>query len=290
LAEYRWLLVVAWVGLLFACGGEQSAHSVPDKTLGAQRIITLSPHLTEQVYSAGAGNRLVGVVAYSDFPEAAKALPLVGDAFRLDYEVLVALEPDLVLAWDTGTPVEVIERLQSLDLRVVTVETSSLVSIADNLRLIGELAGSSEQAEAAAEKYLEALAELGAPADAAPVRVFYQVASQPLFTVSGNHVISESIELCGGKNIFAELDELSPAVSTEAVVERKPDAIIAGHFTADEVIAREALSAWRLWGSMPAVANDHLYLVNANKLHRSSVRIVEGVAELCQRIGAARNH
>ena len=272
-----------------ACGDDRPQDRAGSTNDPASRIITLSPHLTELVYSTGAGDRLVGAVEYSDFPSAALALPRIGDAFRLDYEAIIGLDPDLVLAWSSGTPREVVNRLEQLGFRVVSLETGSLGGVADNVREIGRLTGTQWQAEAVAADFERSLEGIRtAAAGLAPVTVFYQVTAQPLLTISRRHVIGEAIELCGGRNVFGDLPDLTPSVSPEAVIDAAPAAIIAGRFTPDDASAAAGLAFWRQWTSIPAVHTDSLYLVDANLIVRSSVRVLGGVRELCASIAAAR--
>lgn len=287
-AIHRLLLVLTTL-LVTACGGDRPADRVVETNQPAGRIITLSPHLTELVYSAGAGNRLIGAVEYSDFPDAALELPRIGDAFRLDYEVIIELEPDLILAWESGTPLEVIERLEQLDFRVVALGAGSLNGVADNLRAIGQLTGTKQYADAAAEKYERSLHDIRQEAAGlAPVTVFYQVSARPVLTISRQHVIGEAIELCGGINVFGDLPELTPSVSPEAVIDAAPEAIIAGRFRTDDSSAADGLAAWRQWESIPAVRKGNLYLVDANLIARSSIRVLGGVRELCASLARAR--
>ena len=289
----RRLRVILSALLIFITACSDDVPSVSADTTAATigpatRIITLAPHLTELVYSAGAGNRLVGVVEYSDFPFAALKLPRIGDAFRVDYEAIAELDSDLILAWGSGTPREVVERLEQLGHRVVTLEAESLDRIADNLREIGRLAGTMQHAEVMATAFDSTLDEIRTTAAGRKtVTVFYQVSAQPLFTISHRHVIGEAIELCGGRNVFGELVELSPSVSPEAVIDAAPDVIIAGQFT-DEDSMQNSLTVWWQWTSIPAVRDGNLFFVDANLLHRPSVRILDGVYELCARIATAR--
>jgi len=282
------LLLVVLSLLVSACGGDRSSDPPGTTNRPASRIITLAPHLTELVFSAGAGNRLVGVVEYSDFPAAALELPRIGDAFRLDHEAIVGLDPDLILAWESGTPPEVIDRLEQLGNRVVALDAGSLDEVADSIRMIGRLAGTERHAEAAATAFEVALNEIRAVvAGRAAVTVFYQVSAQPLFTISRRHVIGEAIELCGGRNVFGGLVELSPAISPEAVIDAAPEAIIGARYSAD-MSTPNPLAVWRQWTSIPAVRNGNLFLVDANLMTRPSVRILDGVRELCEKISVAR--
>lgn len=250
----------------------------------AQRIVTFAPHLTELVYTAGAGDRMVGADSYSDYPPAAANLPRVGDAFQVDYERVLALRPDLVLVWTTGMPEPVIGRLEELGLRVERVSISRLEDIAVALRRIGALAGTAPQAERAARAFLDDVAKLRVSGTGhEPLTVFYQISEAPLYTVSGKHVISEMIELCGGRNVFAELAQLAPPVGLEAVIERNPQVII----TADGAQG-DPLSVWRRWPDVRAVRSGNLYTVSADRVARSTTRIVEGARQICAAIDSAR--
>jgi iron complex transport system substrate-binding protein len=249
----------------------------------ALRIVTLAPHLAELVHAAGAGQQLVGAVEWTDYPTAAAALPRVGDAFRLDLEALAALAPDLVLAWRGGNPDHMLEQLELRGYRVVALAPEQLDDIGVHLVEIGRLAGSVEPAREAAERYragLEALrrAQAGKP----EVRVFYQVSWRPLYTVGGRQLISEVIALCGGRNVFAELGELAPAVGMEAVIARDPEVIL----TAD--VQHAELAEWRRWPSISAVARGHLYSVDGDLVVRATPRILEGARQVCEALDEAR--
>ncbi len=218
-------LVCAW--LVFCCLFGFARAGAEEQS--ARRIVSLAPHLTELVFSAGVGQRLVGVVSFSDYPPAARELPRIGDAFQVDYEAIVGLRPDLVLAWAGGNPAQVIERLRGLGLNVETFAPLRLEDIAAHLRRIGKLAGEPRQANAVADEYLQTLAGLRSDYAARdPVRVFYQISFEPLYTVGGRSYITQMIELCGGRNVFAGLRELAAVVGLEAVLERDPELIVAG--------------------------------------------------------------
>ncbi len=286
----RVAFVAALVGLILsAC---ESASEDPDRSglaeaRRADRIITLAPHLTELVYAAGAGDRLVGVVAFSDFPPAAARLPRIGDAFRIDYEAVAGLQPDLVLGWGSGTPAGSLERLRQLGYRVVTLQAPLLDDIGQQLLVIGRLARTETTARAASDAYRDRLAGLRrSQSESLPVRVFYQLYETPLFTVTGKHAIGQAIELCGGINIFAELAEPVPAVSVEAVLEAAPELILASKIGEGEASA--ALSRWQAWPNLPAVQLGNLFLVDADLISRPSTRILDGITELCVTMDEAR--
>lgn len=263
-----------------ACGAAPAGESPP-----VRRIISLAPNLTELTYSAGAGERLVGADVYSDYPEAARKLPRVGDAFQVDYERVLALRPDLVLVWDTGTPETVIGRLAELGLRVERVSTSRLDDIATAIERIGKLAGTETSAHATAQRFLREVSEVRAHTPAAePLSVFYQISEKPLYTVNGAHLISEIIGLCGGRNVFADLAQLAPAVSLEAVLARDPQVIL----TADGAQG-DPLSVWRNWPRLRAVELGNLYTVHADHVARATPRVIEGVREVCDVLDEARH-
>ncbi len=278
--------------IAFLSGCDQSpvaGRSIERDTEPVHRIITLSPHLTELVYTAGAGDRLVGVVEYSDFPPEAKELPRVGDAFRLDYEAVAGLEPDLVLGWRSGTPEDVMSRLRKLGYRVVALESGQLDIIAQNLLVIGRLANTSSVAKTAVFNYRQELDRVRIRyQDAKPMTVFYQISPQPLFTVTGHHVIGEAIRICGGKNIFAELQGLAPSVSVEAVLDAAPEVIVASYFGDAKAKSADVLSAWNQWQTIPAVRDGNLFLVDADLMSRPSFRILGGIKQLCNHLASAR--
>ena len=262
------------------------AEPTPPEPPPATRIITLSPDLAELVYSAGAGESLVGTIEHSDYPPAAQSVPRVGDAFGLDFERIGALRPDLVLVWTGGTPLRWIERLEDMKLRVVSLGVRRLEDVAREIEEIGRLSGHADVAQAAADEYrqeLEALRSHYAGAD--PITAFFQISAQPLYTIGGRHAITAMIELCGGRNAFEDLSSLAADVSAEAVLGRDPQVIIAGDDAGDS-----ALDMWKRWPAMTAVANGDLYLVHADLVTRSSTRLVAGTQEICDALQRARAH
>jgi iron complex transport system substrate-binding protein len=294
-AHFRGLISKALIALSLAtiasCGSDGEDHR-PESTAvqPANRIISLAPHLTELLFTAGAGDRVVGVVEFSNFPETAAALPRVGDAFRLDYEAIAALEPDLILGWESGTPVDVLARLRDLGYRVVALDSAGLDNIADHLRTIGQLGGTESQGIAAAEDFERSLNQLRRRyQDAESISIFYQISARPMLTISRHHLIGQAIELCGGKNIFAALDELTPVISVEAVLDELPQVIMANNYSLDGSEQPDDLLVWTKWPHLPAVQNGNLYFVSADEITRPSVRILLGVDAICKNLDSARN-
>jgi len=254
----------------------------------AQRIVSLAPHLTELLFAAGAGERVVGVVSYSNWPPAARELPAVGSYNALDLERVLALRPDLVLAWESGNNSAQLERLERLGLTVYRHEPHVLEDIPHMLEQIGRLAGSAAVADAAAAQWRARLRHLRARhAQAAPLTVFYQVWHQPLMTVSGAHLISAAIELCGGRNVFAALPALAPQVSLEAVLAADPQVIIASGMAEERP---DWLDNWKRWPQLAAVRDDNLYFIPPDLLQRAGPRFIDGIEQMCRALESARRH
>lgn len=252
----------------------------------AQRIVTLSPHLAELVFAVGAGELVVGVSAYTDYPDAATRLPVVGDAFNLDQEQLTLLEPDVLLAWDTGTPAHVIDELRARGYFVEVVTTTTLSDIPAALLRIGEMTGQRASAAAAASAFENGLAEIADAMDgASPISVFYQVDARPLYTINGTHFVSQLIALCGGQNIFEDLGGLAPLVSVEAVLERNPDVILASTDAGDS-----AFDEWDRWTDLGANRYGNRFLMPANDIGRPTPRLLDGARAVCRALDIGRRN
>jgi iron complex transport system substrate-binding protein len=251
-----------------------------------QRIISLSPHLAELVFAVGAGDRLIGVSAYTDFPEAAASLPVVGDAFMLDLERLTVLQPDLLLAWQSGTPAHVVDELRSRGYQVEVITTKSLQDIPLALRRIGELTGNATIADTTADGFVDSLDALRALAsDAATIAVFYQVSKRPLYTINGEHYVSQLIEICGGRNIFADLGKLAPLIGVEAVLGRDPEVLLA----ADDA-GPDAFSEWQHWPGMAANRYGNRFLMPAAEIGRATPRLLEAGTAICNALEEGRRN
>lgn len=253
----------------------------------AERIVSLAPHLTEQLFAAGAGGRIVGAVDFSDYPPEARALPRIGNYTNLDLEAIATLKPDLALAWQSGSHPGQLERLAALGVPVYVDEPRSLEDIARNLETLGILAGSSSTARQAARDFRARLDDLRRHYAARPrVRTFYQVWNQPLLTVNGRHLISAVIDLCGGENVFAASGPLTPTVSTEAVLAARPEAIVASGM--DEA-RPEWLDQWRRWPELAAVKADNLFFIPPDIIQRHTSRLLDGAARMCEQLEQARS-
>jgi iron complex transport system substrate-binding protein len=253
----------------------------------AKRIVALAPHATEIVYAAGAGNKLVGTVEYSDFPPEAKKIPRVGGYSRVDLEAVAALKPDLVLAWESGNNMTQVDKLKALGLTVYVSQPNTMENVADQLERLGQLAGTETAANAAAAHFRQRLAGLRAANTGKPkVRVFYQIWKTPLMTVGGPQIISDAIKLCGGDNVFGHLKPMAPNVSIEAVLEADPEAIVA---TGMGEASPEWLHDWDKWTRMTAVKRGNLFHINPDIMQRHTPRILDGTEKLCAQLDIARS-
>ncbi len=253
----------------------------------AKRIITLAPHATEILYAAGAGERLVGTVEFSDYPPAAKKVPRVGSYERLDLEAIAALKPDLIIAWETGNPAGQVEKLRALGLTVYASQPNRMEDVAAQLERFGQLAGTEATASAAAGQFRQRLENLRrGNAKKPPVRVFYQIWTAPLMTVGGPQIISDAIRLCGGENVFGKLGQMAPTVSVEAVLEADPEAIVA---TGMGDARPEWLNDWNKWTRLTAVRRGNLFHINPDLMQRHTPRILDGAEQLCADLDIARS-
>lgn len=256
----------------------------------AQRVISLAPHATELVYAAGGGAKLVGTVTYSDYPPAAQAVPRVGDNKALDLERIAALKPDLIVVWRHGNAERQTDALRALHIPLFFSEPRHLDDVATSLRRLGSLFGTEPVADAAAASFSRDIAALRARyAARPPVTLFFQVWDRPLTTLNGAHLFNDVITLCGGRNVFAALKPLAPAVTDEAVLAANPEAIVttrAGATRSDAPLP--SLARWRAWPALTAVARNNLFAIDGDLLTRPSPRIAQGAAALCEDLDAAR--
>lgn len=277
----RALLLACVATALFGCS-KPAPHSA--ETPVYPRIVTLAPGLTELVFAVGAGDQLVGVSAWSDFPPRARELPVVGDAFTVDQEQLALLRPDLLLVWESGTPSHTVDELRDSGYRVERIRTRSLGDISRALLRIGELTGRSSEAALVAADFQTELETLRqSQADRSSISVFYQVSARPLYTVNRQHYVSELIEICGGRNIFEDLDDLAPAISVEAVVDRNPEVMLASTDAGEE-----AFDEWRRWPAVAANLYGNLFLLPADEIGRATPRVIVAGGAMCLALQKAR--
>lgn len=252
----------------------------------AKRIVSLAPHVTELLFAVGVGKQIVGAVEYSDYPEAAKMIARVGGYSGFDLEQIVALKPDLVVAWPSGNAQAAVAKLKQLGLKVYLSEPRALDDVAVDLERLSVITGHAAEGQQAASEYRAELKRLQQRyAGAAKVRVFYQIWNRPLMTINGQHLIGHVIELCGGQNIFAALPTLAPQVDLEAVLLANPEAIIASGMGYERP---EWLDEWRRWPQLAAVKSNSIYVIHPDLINRHSPRILQGAVQMCEQLQAVR--
>ncbi|MES2105765.1 MAG: cobalamin-binding protein [Pseudomonadota bacterium] len=253
----------------------------------ARRIISLAPHITELLFAAGAGPQIIGVSEYSDYPEQAKKITSVGNVFALDYERLLALQPDLVIVWGTGNGAAIAGKLRDLHLNVYQSDPHDYEGIATSMERLAVLTGTSATGKTAASAFRLRLDTLRKnyrqAAGVKPVTVFYQIWRSPLMSLNDAHMVSAAIRLCGGENIFGKLREISPTVNVEAVLKANPEVIM----TTDGE-KQEALADWLRFSKLAAVEKSNLYIVKGDWINRSGPRILDGTEAVCKFLDSAR--
>lgn len=278
--------------LLLGSADTESAISLPqadgstlELNAPAERLVTLSPHLAELVFAAGAGLHLIATVEYSEYPAAAAAVPRIGDAFRIDVERVLSLKPDLVIAWDSGNPRQATDQLNALGIPVWRIEIREPAEIARVIELIGAASAGPVTAGTAATQFrrrLQTLANRYSSRQA--LDFFYQVDARPLFTINGEHLISKGLSLCGGHNVFYDQPGLAFNVARESVIVADPEVLIAP-FTN---IEPDPLDAWHEWPGMQAVRRDALLLLPADEISRATPRLLDALELACRLLDGVR--
>ncbi|MEC4722175.1 cobalamin-binding protein [Noviherbaspirillum sp. CPCC 100848] len=290
--RFRWMMLGA--ALLGGTAQVQAAITVQDDagdtiTLEqpARRVVSLSPHVTEMLFAAGGGDRIVGTVTYSEHPPAAKNIPRIGDNRSVDVERLLALKPDLLVVWRHNASSRQMEQLRKLGIPLFYSEPHKLQDIPEAVLRMGQLLGTEQQARQSAGDLQRQLDQLTARyRNRAPVRVFYQVWDRPLYTLNERHIISDAIRVCGGENIFAKLPMAAPSITQEAVLKENPDAIVSGDRRDQKV---SGIEIWKQYPSMTAVRRGNLFAIDGDLINRAGPRIIAGATELCARLDEARN-
>jgi iron complex transport system substrate-binding protein len=251
-----------------------------------ERIISLAPHITELLFSVRAGNEVVGVMSFSNSPEAAKSIPVIGSHDKLNYEKIISLQPTLAIGWQGGNSSDAMDRLRDLGIRVESHAPHTLEDVGESLRWIGKISGHKEEGEAAAQNYfnrLEALREMHLSQSG--LSVYYQIWHEPQMTVNGQHLITDVIQLCGGNNIFSDASPLVPKVSMESILQRNPEVIVMAGVPGEQP---ERINRWQRWTALDAVQKDNLFEVHPDLLHRHSARILDGAEALCSALDIAK--
>jgi iron complex transport system substrate-binding protein len=251
----------------------------------AESIVTLAPNLAELVFAAGAGERLKAVVEYSNFPDGVAQIPRVGDAFRIDLEQIVELNPDLVIAWKSGNPQTALQKLQQLGITVWQIEITRPEEIAETVESISRAAGTESTGEPVALQLRTSLADLQQEhAGKNPIDYFYQISPRPLYTINSQHIISRSLAICGGRNVFSNLPALAPRISRESVIMANPQVMIAPETSGEP----PALLTWRDWPQLQAVQNGALLYLPADEINQATPRLLNSIGLACKLMDEVR--
>ena len=273
--------------VMVSCTSENSKKEESIIENNSIRVITLSPHLAEMLFNLGALNTLVGVSAYTDFPEELKNLPNIGDAFVLDIEKITILEPDIILAWESGTPRNIVDELVNLGFKVKIIKSKNLEDIASSILLLGDVVGNKNEAKKIANEFKTGIKYLkDTYQKKKKLRVFFQIDEKPIFTIGGSHFISELINICGGINIFSDVKQTAPSISEESVVSRDPEVI----FSRDLASNKMKLKIWKKFDNMSAIKLDNLFYLNARELERPTSGLVNAGKEICSKLEQARSN
>jgi iron complex transport system substrate-binding protein len=250
------------------------------------RIVSLAPGTTAMLFAVGAAPCMVGTIAHSDEPKEAASIPVIGDAETLDFERLLALRPTaVVVAVDVVQRVR-IDRLRSLGIPVYQVHVTSLAQMPESLRRLGALTATDTVARARAAAYSRQLESLAATyRSRAPLRVLYQIWDRPIYTIGGQHVISDALRLCGAVNVFADLATAAPAVTREAAVLRNPDLILV---SAPPQAAAEWIAEWQHYPALGAVRDGKVMAYADERMDRMGPSVIDATSSLCALIDRAR--
>jgi iron complex transport system substrate-binding protein len=250
-----------------------------------RRIISLAPSATEMLFAAGLGDRVVATVEYSDEPPAAKQIPRIGDVTAVDIERLVAMHPDLAVVWPGGGNPAQIDKIARLGIPIYRQQVNRLADLPASLRRLGSLASDRSVAERAARNIEESLARLAHEYGGGKhPTVLLEVWNRPIYTVGGTHLMSDALSLCGGRNVFGDLKELGPVISTEAVIARNPDIIVA---VAPPGEGKSWVEEWKRFGSLNAVRNGKLIAFEDQRFVRLGPSVVSATEGLCKALAAA---
>lgn len=243
----------------------------------AIRIVSLAPHLTEILFSLGVGDHIVGTVKYSDYPEKALDIPRLGDAFSLNVEAIVAMQPDIIFAWQTGGGSQSVQRLADFDIPIFINHSQALTDISSGFVRIGKLVGKSANGLRLKSQFDQKLQALLSQRANSPV-IFFQISDQNIYSISDRHIIGRTIRHCGGQNLYSELRPDVSLVSLETVIAGRPDLII--------VTQTKGQSPWvKRWQKYPQFQNS-VRTIDPGIVSRPSFRMLEGIERICEQISS----
>ncbi|GKT11319.1 MAG: iron complex transport system substrate-binding protein [Thiomicrorhabdus sp.] len=265
-----------------------SAQQPTSESNTAQRIIALAPHITEMLYSAGAGDQIVGVVSYSDYPEDALSKPIIGGYNAINLEKIIELNPDLILGWQSGNRAKDLQRLKELGFTVSVFEIEQLDDIPNRIEQLGIMTGNVTKAKKSAAQLRSTLKQVReANQYKSKITSFYEIWHKPLITMNGQQFISQAMAVCGAENIYTDLKPLTAQISVESLFERNPQLFLLGGRAAFQ---KDWLKSWQSYTSLKAVQNKQIYLLNNSHYQRPTARLINALAPLCDKVDQARAH
>ncbi len=254
----------------------------------AKRIVSLAPNITELLFHIGAGGNIVGVDEFSNYPHEAKSITRVNNHSRVNYELILSLQPDLVFAWSSGNGFEIVQRLSELELTVFVIEVTKLSHIPELLKKLGRLSDKTIESKRIAANFQKKLRYLNKTYEhKKKVKTFYQIWDDPIMTLNGEHLVSDVIRICGGVNIFATSSPLVPRVNIETIMKFDPEVILSSG-------TQERLGSWKKtwsrWRNITAVKGGHLYLIPPDLMQRPTYRTLDGASYMCKYLDRYREH
>ncbi|MFM2590899.1 vitamin B12 ABC transporter substrate-binding protein BtuF [Vibrio sp. TBV020] len=249
-----------------------------------ERVISLAPHATEIAFSAGLGNKLIAVSERSDYPEQAKNIEKVSNYQGIKIERIIALQPDLIIAWPSGNPIGELKKLEQFGFEIYYSQTNSLEDIAHNIEQLSEYSDTPSVGKQAASDFRQTLQDLKAKYHTEiPVRYFYQLSEQPIITLAKGKWPSEVFSFCGGENIFEHSSAPYPQVGMEQVIIQNPDVI----FTSQHAIENGEM--WQKWhDQLAAVQNNHMWTLNSDWINRPTPRTLKAIEQVCEHFETIR--
>jgi len=275
------LLVVLWLQDFSAVATPavtDAAGREVSLTAPATRIVALAPHIVENLYSIGAGAHIVGAVDYSDHPARAAEIPRVGGIAGISLEHLVALQPDLVIGWLSGTDSRIIAAIDELGIPYYMDEIRSLEDLGRSLAHLGTMTGRAEHAEQAVAALQRALATRATGDKAYHPSVFLQLWDQPLQSIGSQHLLTDVINRCNGRSVTSTVPGLAPRVEIESVLAADPDIII--------VESADQARHWRRFPDLRALRTGRIHAIDPDLMHRPTLRLLEGMEAICAQIEA----
>lgn len=279
------------MALAFTANAQTNNNSINKSALtntSKPRIIALAPHIVELLFDIGAGEQIIATTDYADYPLAAKLIPRIGSASRIQLERVIELKPDLIIAWKSGNPSDDLARLKQLGFNVVYSQPDSFNDVAKELRLFGKLSGHIEQAERVAVKFLADLANIKKQySQQKPLSGFYEVWSRPLTTIAKGSWPQQFLNICSISNPFHHAQARYPQVNIEQVLQANVDIII-------QPLSKKQLNEdaydWQRWQILPAVKHQQMIKLDADIVHRMSTRSLQALTDLCQQADLSRQY